>query len=85
MLYPNFMNRNLMSYNKYDRLETALAEVLAEEHTPTEVESVFKHFRRDDSIPIREITRAGNGFPNSLFLETNPAGKEHRQKGETYR
>ena len=84
MLYPNFMNRNLMSYNKYDRLETALAEVLAEEHTPTEVESVFKHFRRDDSIPIREITRAGNGFLDDN-KETNPAGKEHRQKGETYR
>ena len=70
--------------NRYDHLETALAEVLAEGHTPTEVESVFKHFQRDDSIPIREIIRAGNGFLDDN-KETNPAGKEHRQKGETYR
>lgn len=35
--------------NRYDHLETALAEVLAEEHTPAEVESVFKHFQRKDS------------------------------------
>lgn len=35
--------------NRYDHLETALAEVLAEEHTPAEVESVFKHFQREIS------------------------------------
>ena len=40
--------------NRYDHLETALAEVLAEGHTPTEVESVFKHFQRGGSIPICE-------------------------------
>ena len=70
--------------NRYDHLETVLAEVLAEGHTPAEVASVFKHFRRDGSIPVCEITRAGNGFPNNN-KETNPAGKEHQQKGETYR
>ena len=32
--------------NRYDHLETALAEVLAERHTPAEVESVFKHFQQ---------------------------------------
>ena len=32
--------------NRYDHLETTLAEVLAEGHTPAEVESVFKHFRQ---------------------------------------
>ncbi len=70
--------------NRYDHLETALAEVLAEGHTPAEVESVFKHFQRECSIPVCEITRAGDGFPNNN-RETNPAGQEHQQKGETYR
>ena len=65
--------------NRYDHLETALAEVLAEGHTPAEVESVFKHFQRDDSIPICEITRAGNGFPDNN-KETNPAGKSTSRK-----
>ena len=36
--------------NRYDHLETALAEVLAQEHTPTEVESVFKHFQRESPV-----------------------------------
>ena len=40
--------------NRYDHLETALAEVLADGHTPTEVESVFKHFQRERSTPICE-------------------------------
>ena len=35
--------------NRYDHLENALTEVLAEGHTPAEVESVFKHFQRKDS------------------------------------
>ena len=57
--------------NRYDHLETALAEVLAEGHTPAEVESVFKHFQREHSTPICETTRAGDGFPNNN-KETNP-------------
>ena len=56
--------------NRYDRLETALAEVLAEGHTPAEVESVFKHFQRDSSTPSCKTTRAGNGFPDN-HKETN--------------
>lgn len=70
--------------NRYDHLETALAEVLAEGHTPAEVESVFKHFQQERSIPTYETTRAENGFPDNN-KETNPAGQEHQQKGETYR
>ena len=35
--------------NKYDCLETAFVEMLAEHHTPTEVKTVFKHFRRETS------------------------------------
>ena len=38
--------------NRYDRLETALADELAERHTPAEVELVFKHFQREGSSPI---------------------------------
>ena len=46
-----------LGMNRYDHLETALAEVLAERHTPAEVASVFKHFQRDDSIPVCERER----------------------------
>ena len=35
--------------NRYDGLEPALAEVLGERHTPAEVASVFKHFRRAET------------------------------------
>lgn len=70
--------------NRYNHLETALSEVLAEGHTPTEVESVFKHFQQERSIPTYETTRAENGFPDNN-KETNPAGQEHQQKGETHR
>ena len=33
--------------NRYDSLETALVEMLAEHHTSTEIEAVRKHFRRE--------------------------------------
>ena len=36
--------------NRYDQFENALAEVLADAHTPAEVESVFKHFQREISV-----------------------------------
>lgn len=38
-----------LGFNKYDCLETALTEMLAEEHTPTEIDAVLKHFRRGTS------------------------------------
>ena len=38
-----------LGMNRYDSLETAVAEVLTEQHTPTEVESVLKHFRGETS------------------------------------
>lgn len=31
--------------NRYDCLETTLAEILAEQHTPAEIEAVFRHFQ----------------------------------------
>lgn len=39
-----------LGINRYDGLETALAEVLAEEHTAAEVEWVFKHFQQESSV-----------------------------------
>ena len=38
-----------LGMNRYDRLETAVAEMLTERHTSAEVASVFKHFRRETS------------------------------------
>ena len=37
--------------NRYDGLEPALAEALGERHTPAEVESVFEHFEREETLP----------------------------------
>ena len=37
---------------RYDHLETALVEVLSEQHTPTEVAFVFKHFQGKGSTPV---------------------------------
>ena len=65
--------------NRYDHLETALAEVLANGHTPVEVESVFKHFQREGSTPICDTIRARNGFSDNN-KETNPAGKSTSRK-----
>lgn len=39
-----------LGINRYDGLETALAEVLAEGHTAAEVEWVFKHFQQEISV-----------------------------------
>ena len=38
--------------NRYEHLETALVEILSEQHTPTEVEYVFKHFQGKGSTPV---------------------------------
>ncbi len=35
--------------NRYDCLETAFVEMLAEQHTPAEIEAIFKHFRWETS------------------------------------
>ena len=69
-----------LGMHRYDHLETALAEVLSEYHTPAEVESVFKHFQRAGSMPKYETIRAGNEFPNSLGQEINPAKKSIGRK-----
>ena len=41
-----------LGIHRYDSLETALAEVLAEGHTAAEVASVFKHFQREGSVAM---------------------------------
>lgn len=68
---------------RYEPLETALAEVLAEHHTPAEVDSVFKHFQRAGSAPTCNMMSAGNKFPSRGGQETNLAKMEHWQKGGT--
>ena len=68
---------------KYEHLETALAEVLSEHHTPAEVNSVFKHFQRAGSAPTSDTIDAGNKFPSRGGQETNLAKMEHWQKGGT--
>ena len=68
---------------RYEHLETTLAEVLSEHHTPAEVDSVFKHFQRAGSAPTCDTIDAGNGFPSREGWETNPAKTEHWQKGGT--
>ena len=37
--------------NRYDCLKTALVEMLEEQHTPAEIEAVFKHFQGKASLP----------------------------------
>ena len=38
--------------NRYDCLKTALAEILSEQHTPAEIEAVFKHFQGKDFTSV---------------------------------
>lgn len=42
-----------LGINRYEHLEKALAETLMEQHKPTEVASVFKHFKMETSIQQR--------------------------------
>lgn len=50
--YPRAYNQET---KRFDSLENALAVILSKHHTPAEVASVFKHFRRDSFL-------AGNGL-----------------------
>ena len=40
-----------LGINRYEHFEKALAETLMEQHKPTEVASIFKHFQREHSTP----------------------------------
>ena len=42
-----------LGINRYEHLEKALAETLMEQHKPTEVASVFKHFKMETSVQQR--------------------------------
>ena len=67
--------------DRYEHLETALAEVLSEHHTSAEIESVFKYFQRAGSAPTCDMIDAGNRFPSRGVQETNLAKLERWQKG----
>lgn len=43
-----------LGINRYEHLEKALAETLMEQHKPTEVASVFKHFKMETSVQQRD-------------------------------
>ena len=43
-----------LGINRYEHLEKALAETLMEQHKPTEVASVFKHFKMEGSVEQRD-------------------------------
>jgi glycosyltransferase involved in cell wall biosynthesis len=51
--------------NRYNCLQTALAEALSEQHTPAEVEAVFKHFQG------KGFTSVANGFVLEMGFPTN--------------
>lgn len=46
-------NAYRLGINRYEHLEKALAETLMEQHKPTEVASVFKHFKMEASVQQR--------------------------------
>ena len=77
--------------NRYECLETALAEILMEQHPPAEVEWVFKHFQGEMSASQRRAFLAGDGFPNcgweaNLHRGEISGGKEvNRDKKESPR
>ena len=64
--------------HRYDCLQTALAETLAEQHTSAEVEAVFKHFQG------KGFTSVANAFV--LEMGSRPAlGSQSRRSGSTGR
>ena len=67
--------------HRYDCLKTALIEMLAEQHTPAEVETVFKHFQGKDFTSAANAFVLEMGFPTNLGNSILPEEK-HRQKGE---
>ena len=64
--------------NRYDCLKTALAEILAEQHTPAEIEAVFRHFQG------KGFTSVANEFV--LEMGSRPElGSQSRGSGSTGR
>ena len=53
-----------------------------EQHTPAEVECVFKHFQEESTTPTARRFALEMVFPTHSGWELNPAGTEHRQKGK---
>ena len=67
--------------NRYDCLKTALVEMLAEQHTPAEVEAVFKHLQGKGFTSVANEFVLEMGFPSTVGKSILPEEK-HRQKGE---
>ena len=67
--------------NRYNCLKTALIEMLAEQHTPAEVEAVFKHLQGKGFTSVANEFVLEMGFPTRVGESILPEEK-HRQKGE---
>ena len=67
--------------HRYDCLQTALIEMLAEQHTSAEIEAVFKHFQGKGFISVANAFVLEMGFPTNVGKSILPEEK-HRQKGE---
>ena len=67
--------------HRYDCLQTALVEMLAEQHTPAEIEAVFKHFQGEGFTSVANEFVLEMGFPTNIGKSILPEWK-HRQKGE---
>ena len=52
--------------HRYDCLQTALVEMLAEQHTPAEVKAVFKHFQGEGSTPAAKQFALEMGLPTNV-------------------
>ena len=58
--------------HRYDCLQTALAEMLAEQHTPAEVEAVFKHFQGKGFTSVSNEFVLEMGFPTGVGKPISP-------------
>jgi glycosyltransferase involved in cell wall biosynthesis len=67
--------------HRYDCLKTALIEMLAEQHTPAEIEAVFKHFQGKGFTSVANEFVLEMAFPTGVGKSILPE-KKHRQKGE---
>ena len=67
--------------HRYDCLKTALIETLAEQHTPAEIEAVFRHFQGKGFTSVANEFALEMDFPINVGKSISPEQK-HRQKGE---
>ena len=71
--------------HRYDCLKTALIEMLAERHTPAEVEAVFKHFQGEGSTPAAKQFALEMGLPTNvgdLIPPDESPGRKEKNRDE---